>query len=188
MIGPMLTSRPQSDVARRLNDGAFTLLEICAAIIILLVLAAIFLPNYRAYIDRAAEVKCTGNLRTISIALHGRLQDHGDVWPQGPSLADEKNWEQFWITTLLPYGVEPTSWKCPTIAQAYTRSQVPAPEHPEVHYVPTMFTDEPGISMRWPTQPWLVERSDAHGKGPLLCFPDGSVKSASRVVAELGQP
>jgi hypothetical protein len=63
---------------------------------------------------------------------------------------------------------------------------MPDEQRPQVHYIPTMFTSEPDIANRWATQPWLIERSDAHGQGPLICFPDGSVKSAGRVVAEIG--
>ena len=32
----------------------------------------------------------------------------------------------------------------------------------------------------------LIEMADAHGQGPLICFPDGSVKPFAKVLAEQG--
>ena len=49
-----------------------------------------------------------------------------------------------------------------------------------------MFTAEPGIATRWATQPWLIERASVHKHGPHICFPDGSVKSFNKVLAEQG--
>lgn len=171
---------------RSRRAAAFTILEVLAVIILLLILAALFVPNLRDYLRRAGEARCTSNLRALNISLRGYLQDHQSVWPQGPSLNEEKLWESFWLTTLKPYGITPRDWRCPTIDSAFAQSGIPSDQRPKIHYIPTMFTAEPDIANRWPTQPWLIERSDAHGNGPLICFPDGSVKSARRVLAELG--
>jgi type II secretory pathway pseudopilin PulG len=173
--------------ASRFRCGkAFTLLEIVAALLILTILTLLFVPNLAGYLSRAGEVRCSANMRAINIGLRGYLQDNKSVWPQGPSPVEEKLWEQFWLATLAPYGISAHDWRCPTINGAFARAGTPEAERPKVHYIPTMFTAEPDIANRWPTQPWLIERSDAHGQGPLICFPDGSVKSASRVLAEIG--
>lgn len=179
------------DIGRRATCRifhAFTLLEVLASIAILVMLAALFIPNMEAYLRRAGEVRCAANLRALNIGLRGYLQDNQSIWPQGPSLNAERAWEAFWLDTLEPYGIMPRDWRCPTIQSAFARSEFPPDKHPKLHYIPTMFTAEPGIANRWATQPWLIERSDAHGSGPLICFPDGSVKSARRVLAELGAP
>lgn len=55
-----------------------------------------------------------------------------------------------------------------------------------IHYTPTMFDDKPGTARRWPTQPWLIERADAHGNGALICFTDGSIKPFNKVLADQG--
>ena len=162
------------------------MLEVLAVIILLAILTVLFLPSYGDFLRRAQETKCAANLRALNIGLRGYLHDHQSVWPQGPSLTEEKAWETFWLDALEPYGISPRDWRCPTIQSAFATSDVPPDKHPKVHYIPTMFTAEPDIANRWATQPWLIERSDAHGSGPLICFPDGSVKSSRRVVAELG--
>jgi prepilin-type N-terminal cleavage/methylation domain-containing protein len=168
--------------------SAFTLLELVAVAAILGILVAFAAPSINDYLRRAAEAKCTSNLRSLNIALRGYLQDSDNVWPQGPSPAHEQPWGEFWRSTLKPYGISPQDCLCPTIEAAYRKAGIPEDVRPKLHYIPTMFSDEAGIAYRWPTQPWLIERSDAHGKGPLICFPDGSVKSASRIVSELGAP
>jgi type II secretory pathway pseudopilin PulG len=166
--------------------SAFTLLETVAVMLVVSILVVLMVPNLRDYMRRAGEVRCSANMRSINIGLRGYLQDHQSVWPQGPSLVQEKLWEKFWLATLQPYGITPRDWLCPTIDSAFAASGTPRGQRPQIHYIPTMFTAEPDIANRWATQPWLIERSDAHGQGPLICFPDGSIKSASRVVAETG--
>ena len=179
-----MVSSPTRCFSSRVHLQGFTLLEIVAAVSILAILAAILVPNFGDYMRRAGEAKCAANLRGLNIGLRGYLQDHKSVWPQGPSLNEEKAWENFWLQTLEPFGIGPQVWRCPTIQSAYTRSDTPPDKHPKLHYIPTMFSAEPDIANRWAKQPWLIERSDAHGNGPLICFPDGSVKSARRVLAE----
>lgn len=49
-----------------------------------------------------------------------------------------------------------------------------------------MLDDTRGTAYRWPTQSWLIEVANAHGKGALTCFPDGSVKPMDKVLLEQG--
>lgn len=119
-------------------------------------------------------------MRNITTGLHAYLQDNNRQWPQGPTPDAGPAWENFWLGVLQPYGIGPKTWQCPGVA---TSSD---PDATCIHYVPTMFPGVPGIATRWPTQPWLIERGEGHGQGALICFPDGSIKSFDKVLAEQG--
>jgi type II secretory pathway pseudopilin PulG len=172
--------------ANRGRSQAFTILEVLAAAILVAILAVVFFPNARDFLLRAGEAGCIANMRSITVALHSYLHDHQNVWPQGPSLNDEAAWEAFWLQPLKPYGITDKTWQCPSFNSDLAAKGVPLEERPKVHYVPTMFTAEPGIATRWATQPWLIERASVHKNGPHICFPDGSVKSFHKVLAEMG--
>jgi len=186
----LVTPKGPSDSVRstktRRRTSGFTLLEALAAAIILAILAVVLLPNARDLIFRAGEVGCIANMRAVTVALHAYLQDHQQVWPQGPSLNDEGPWEVFWLGVLKPYGIETKTWQCPAFNSALAAKGIPVGERPKIHYVPTIFPATPGIATRWATQPWLIERSSVHKNGPHICFPDGSVKSFNKVLAEQG--
>jgi type II secretory pathway pseudopilin PulG len=164
------------------NSPGFTVLEVLAAVLIVLILSALLVPNIGRITAAAQEAICASHMRSIRVGLDGYLQDHGMVWPQGP-VPQEPGWASFWIRTLEPYDITPRTWQCPVI-----RGWQSAQGDPEfaIHYVPTMFDPTPNIANRWATQPWLIEMADAHGKGPLIAFPDGSVKSYFKVLAEQG--
>lgn len=161
--------------------GAFTFLELLAAIAILAILAALLVPNYRGIALKVQEAACKSHMRSIHVALANYLQDHRDVWPQGPFPREKLAWEAFWLNTLKPYDITESTWKCPTLK----RVLADAPGY-QLHYAPSMFDATPGIARRWSRQPWLIERFGIHGQGPLICFPDGSIQSMSRVLAEQG--
>jgi type II secretory pathway pseudopilin PulG len=166
--------------------GGFTIVEILAVAILIAILSALVLPNYKSWMARAAQAKCMGNMRSIHIALGNYLNDHKDVWPQGPSLTEGAAWAEFWIRTLSPEGIDQRTWECPAIYRMLGNPPRDVITAESIHYVPTMFDALPGTARRWPTQPWLVERADAHGHGALICFTDGSIKPFAKVLAELG--
>jgi hypothetical protein len=56
----------------------------------------------------------------------------------------------------------------------------------QAYWTTFVFDNIPGTARRWPSQPWLVERADAHGSGALICFTDGSIKPFRKVLAEQG--
>ncbi len=172
-----------SPINRRTAVSGFTILEVVIVIAVVGILVALTIGNYERIIASAQQAACTANMRTIHHGLGSYLQDNKDVWPQGPDLLQEKAWEKFWLQTLEPFGVAPRAWQCPTIRGMVRSGQ---DEATKVHYAPTTFDDTPGIARRWPTQPWLIERADAHGQGPLICFPDGSIKPMQRVLYEQG--
>lgn len=165
---------------------AFTLLEVLAVLLIVLIIAALLVPNAKGLFGKVHEAACMSNMRSIQVALAGYLQDHKDVWPQGPSPAEEKNWETFWLATLQPFGIAERTWQCPAIRGMLRAQGVDDKSMPRVHYVPTMFDATPGLARRWATHPWLIERANAHGQGALICFPDGSIKAFNKVLAEQG--
>ena len=182
MARPTGISGPATDSRR-----AFTILEVLAAVFILAILAALLLPNAATFTDRARETQCMANMRSIHLGLTSYLSDHGRIWPQGPSPAIEAPWSEFWLKTLEPYHVRAETWRCPGITAMIKKEDSSSSANPPLHYLPTMFDDQPGTAYRWATQPWLIERVNAHGRGVLICFPDGSVKPLSKVLAEQGQ-
>jgi type II secretory pathway pseudopilin PulG len=164
------------------QSAAFTILETLAVVIIIGIIAAIAVPNLSKYRARAQEATCMGNMRGIIVALGSYLQDHESIWPQAPSIVDEKPWEAFWIARLEPYDISRKTWQCPSLLRAAQSD----PNMAQVHYVPMAFGPEPGIAYRWATQPWLIERASQHEQGPLIGFQDGSIKSFHKVLAENG--
>lgn len=155
-------------------------------IVILLLLGVLVIPNYKSWMAHAAQVKCMANMRAIHVGLGSYLNDHANVWPQGPSPEEGAPWAKFWIETLQPQGIAETTWECPAIKSMLGPQPKGEITDNSIHYVPTMFDDKPGTARRWPTQPWLIERADAHGNGALICFTDGSIKPFNKVLAEQG--
>jgi prepilin-type N-terminal cleavage/methylation domain-containing protein len=166
--------------------AAFTLLELIAVLVILAVLAVLLIPELHRYRANAGLVTCTANMRAINLGLRSYLLEHRNVWPQGPPVTEGKIWEEFWLESLKKYGIADKQWLCPTINLSLAARGIPEQERPRVHYLPTMFSNEPGIADRWSTQPWLIERSAVHGHGPLIGFPDGSVRHFEMVLAQQG--
>ena len=147
-------------------------------LLIVLVFAAA--PYWR---ERAEAVKCGNNMKNIHVALASYVQEKG-YWPQEPQeywvSNDNNKYEDWWIDTLKPYGIDEKTWQCPTIFRRVTfRSK---DNRPRMHYTPTMFDDKPYTPYKWPTQPWLVEIGNMHGRGALMDFPDGSIRPMTDVV------
>jgi len=165
--------------------AGFTLLEVIAVVLVLSILLLLLVPNYQPLVQQAQGVVCAHHMRSIRNALDNYLQDHKHIWPQGPP-PQEAEWAAFWLGTLAPYDITERTWQCPTIRGMMAAGDAPADPGLALHYVPTMFDSTPNIAFRWSTQPWLIEVADAHGKGPLICFPDGSVKPFNKVLAEQG--
>lgn len=166
--------------------SAFTLIEVIAALLIILIIAALVVPNFDGWLGRAEQAKCMANMRSVQLGLNGYLNDNNQVWPQGPAPTESDAWAQFWVRTLEPYGVAAATWRCPAITRLMGKPGGNEVTGASVHYTPTMFDAQRGSAHRWPTQPWLVERADVHGQGALISFPDGSIKPFNKVLAEQG--
>lgn len=169
---------------QRTCRSGFTLLEILGVLLIIAILAVLIVPNYGRILASAQEVVCASNMRSIRVALGSYLQDNANVWPQPPDDMEGVGLQRFWLDALAPYGIGERTWQCPTIRHALREEG--AEGDFGLHYVPTHFDATPNIANFWPTQPWLIEAANAHGKGPLICFPDGTVKSMFKVLAEQG--
>lgn len=163
---------------------AFTILEVVVVLLIVTILAGFALPQYSRYVAKAQEIRCMSNLRSLHSALVSYLADNRDIWPQGPPPEAGEAWASFWLQTLKPYGMSERDWQCPTIQKNVAAGN--EAEEALIHYVPTMFDNLPGTARKWSTQPWLIEIANAHGQGPLICFPDGQVKPFNKVLAEQG--
>jgi type IV pilus assembly protein PilA len=166
--------------------GAFSLLEVVFVVAILAILAALAIPEYPKWLAKADQARCMANMRAIHVGLGNYLNDNNNIWPQGPPPEAGAPWAEFWIRALEPQGITPSTWECRTIHRMLGNPPRQPLTDTSIHYIPTMFDDQPGTARRWLTQPWLVERADAHGNGALLCFTDGSIKPFNKVLAELG--
>lgn len=168
------------------SSKGFTLVEIVMVAAIFAILVALAIPEYPKWMAKASQAKCMANMRSLHVGLSTYLNDNGNVWPQGPSPEAGAAWAEFWIRTLESVDVPAGTWRCPAIQRMMGNPPHEQITSDSIHYSPTMFDDQPGTARRWPTQPWLVERADAHGNGALLCFTDGSIKPFSKVLAEQG--
>ena len=162
-------------------------MEVLAVMAVIMILGVLVAPNYNAWMAKAAQAKCMANMRSIHLGLGSYINDHKDRWPQGPSPETGAPWAEFWIRTLEPFGIPQRTWECPAIYRMLAHPQREPITSDSIHYMPTMFDDKPGTANRWATQPWLIERADAHGSGALVCFTDGSIKPFRKILAEQGQ-
>ncbi len=147
---------------------------------IVAIVVALVIAGYGQIIAKSEGVKCANNLRNLHVAFSGYIQDKG-AWPQEP-LADKPEWiEKWWLYTMKPYGADAGTWQCPTIRRKITAKSKDG--RPIIHYSPTLFDARPGTAFKWKTQPWFIEAGNMHGNGPLMCFPDGSIKAMDEVLA-----
>lgn len=166
----------------RLASGrisGFTVIEITVAIFILSILFVGIFLSYRPLMAKAEAAACMSKMRGIHGALASYIRDRGQ-WPQPPEglwqQASEDAFEDWWITEMEPFGLEPRDWQCPTGAR-FLRSK--DQDRPRMHYSPTPFDAKPFTPFRWATQPWLIEIGNMHGRGAHILFPDGSFKVMS---------
>jgi general secretion pathway protein G len=66
--------------------AAFTLVELLLAVAILAVIAAIAVPSYSSYIDRARVTQAEADIVQIEVAIAQFLSDHGSMPPALTSL------------------------------------------------------------------------------------------------------
>jgi len=164
------------------HRSGFTLLELLVALGITFLLAGLIYLNAGSLVASAQQVICASRMRSLHSGLSLYMQDHKMIWPQGPE-PRQAGWANFWITALAPYGIQEKTWTCPVIGKWTQGSNDP---ELSLHYVPTMFDATPNVANQWTRMPWLIEIGDAHGKGPLMLFPDRSVKPYAKVLAEQG--
>ena len=155
---------------------AFTLLEMLAAVSIVLILVATIYPALEKISPKAEMVVCMNNLRNLRSAFSGYANDG---WPQIPKgIALGSNEEQRWWLeqTKKDLGLSEKTWRCPTITRLFRASS--EADRPLIHYLPTPFSAQPGKANKNAQMPWFIEIGNAHGSGNLLVRQNGTVEPA----------
>jgi len=142
------------------------------------IMAALLIGQVPSWQAAAEKPHCISNMRSIYLSLATYLNDHNS-WPQLPkgTTIGSRDEFDFWIKTLQPYGIDRRNWLCPTLLRTAKEKGVSDAELPEIHYVPSLFDSKPFTPHAWPTMPWLSEVGNMHGKGSMICFPDGSIRN-----------
>ncbi len=171
------------------NARAFSLIELSVAIGIIAILATIVLVAWPKIIAASESARCMNNMRSLQTSLNSYVQDVGH-WPQVPEEVESSSsendfaYEDWWLDELKNYGGTVEVWSCPTIRRLVSSKNPKG--RPKTSYTPTPFDRNPYTPYKWSTQPWLVEIGNMHGRGALLCFPDGSVHTINEVLAKRG--
>jgi len=155
---------------------AFTLLEMLAAVSIVLILVAMIYPAVEKITPKAEMVVCTNNLKNLYIAFSGYATDGWPQIPKGIALGSSE--EQRWWIEHTKKDLPEKTWRCPTITRLFRSS--PEAERPIIHYLPTPFSAQPNKANKNPHMPWFIEIGNAHGSGNLLVRANGTVEPAPR--------
>ena len=158
-------------------------MELLAVLGIMIIIATLLIGVASRMHGIGDRARCTANLRTIYFGLDNYMKEVGN-WPQQPDFprGKEKEYGDWWVRTLEPYGVTPSAWKCPGVTRL--GSITAAGESPKVHYSPTMFDQAPTTPHKWSNMPWVIEIGNIHGHGALMIFPDGSVRDFDDVMVD----
>ena len=124
--------------------AAFTLLEVVAACLIIVILVALAIPNFQHYMRRAGEAACMANMRSINVGLRGicrstRMSGRRDRPPTkscrgrssgspSPALRDHRK------------DLALSDHRLILAADGAARE-----DRPRVHYIPALFGPEPGL-------------------------------------------
>jgi prepilin-type N-terminal cleavage/methylation domain-containing protein len=157
---------------------AFTLLEMMAAVALVLILVAAIYPAIQNLTPRAEMVVCMNNLRNLRVAFSGYATEGWPQVPKGIELGsmEEQRW---WLNrTEKDFQLSQKSWQCPTLLRLFRLS--PEADRPLIHYLPTPFSAEPNRANRNPQMPWFIEIGDAHGDGNLLVRQNGTIEPAPK--------
>jgi prepilin-type N-terminal cleavage/methylation domain-containing protein len=165
----------------RSQDRGWTLIELLVVIAIIGVLLGMLTSFNPARLRKKAErIGCESNLKTLHTAFNLYLTEYGE-WPQIPDqLADQEDsnesaYNKFWQDAVKPFGANADHWMCPTDKRERAQSlKKEDRDEYESTYVPTQFSPGDSTPKEWP-QPWLLEKGDFHGEGPLMIMPSGQI-------------
>ncbi len=162
----------------------FTLLELGIVIAIIAIFSVLVLGGWGTMQSRARRAGCMQNLKTLYIGTDLYLQQNNE-WPQiSVDPSSEGGTEQFalaWISALQPFGVTAKEWICPEIQQLIGNPDYSQPDNARLDYIPMPFDNKPTTPHEWSSQPWFIERGNAHGKGNLIIFTDGHIVAADEL-------
>jgi len=162
----------------RAAERGFTLLEMVAAIGILLILVALAFPAFQSITPAAERAACMNNLRNLRVAFSEYATSGWPQIPEGIELGSRAE-EAWWLEkSEKDLGLSQKNWQCPTIRRLFRNA--PEGDRPLIHYLPTPFSGEPGRANKSPAMPWFIEIGDAHGDGNLLVRQNGTVEPAGR--------
>lgn len=85
---------------------AFTLVELLAAVVIILILVALVFVGMRKGVGQAQQIKCLNNLKQVSLALRSYASDHDGFLPNHAG-----NPEGHWPNVLTRQGYTPDGQK-----------------------------------------------------------------------------
>jgi len=155
---------------------AFTLLEMLAAVSIVLILVATIYPVLAKISPRAEMVVCMNNLRNLRTAFSGYATEGWPQIPKGIALGSNEE-QRWWIEfTKKDLGFSEKTWRCPTITRLFRSS--PEADRPIIHYLPTPFSAQPNKANKNAQMPWFIEIANAHGSGNLLVRQNGTAEPA----------
>lgn len=162
----------------------FTLLELLTVIIIIVILTTMIIPVVRGVQSKAARMGCASNLKGLYIATSAYVVDH-QQWPQIAEKVSSDRYGEGWLRALQPYGISRINWRCPSVERQLGNPLKRDPKDKRIDYFASPFGPQQRAPYQWSTQPWFIERSDVHGNGNLMIFPDGKVKSLGEIVRKV---
>lgn len=159
----------------------FTLLELLTVIIIIMLLTSMLIPVVRGVQSKAARMNCTSNLKALYVAASAYIVDN-QQWPQITEKVTSDGYIDGWVNAFKPYGISPLNWRCPTVENQLGSPLKRDPKDKRIDYFASPFPPHQRAPYKWTTQPWFIERSDAHGNGNLMIFSDGTVKPLGDII------
>jgi type II secretory pathway pseudopilin PulG len=168
-----------SSAARR-NFNGFTVLEICSALVIIMILVTLLIPAYAQVRARMDKVSCMNNLRQLYVGANSYVQEYGN-WPQvNPALLSStsnpyNSYYEAWVQDFMPFGVGRGTWICPTTERDLGGPDYTQPANYRTDYIAMPFDINHLTPYRWPTYPWFVERGNVHGNGNLMIQSNGAI-------------
>jgi prepilin-type N-terminal cleavage/methylation domain-containing protein len=157
---------------------AFTLLEMLAAVSIVLILVAMIYPALEKITPRAEMIVCINNLKNLRVAFSGYAIEGWPQIPKGIVLGSNEE-QRWWLEeTKKELGMAEKAWRCPTITRLFKSSS--EADRPIVHYLPTPFSAQPGQANKNSQMPWFIEIANAHGSGNLLVRQNGKIEPVAQ--------
>jgi len=156
------------------------MMEMMTVIVIISILSVMILSSVASLRGKAERARCVNNLEGLYAAGCAYLLDH-ESWPQVSTVdITTPDFAQAWMDAFKPYQIGVPNWTCETV-QKSIGSPPFDPANPQIDYLPASFDARPSSPWRFPTQPWFIERADAHGDGNLLIFTNGQIHSVNEL-------